>query len=411
MNFGIAIKESFRAILRNRMRSFLTCVGIVVGIAAVILVPALGNCAKVVMVRQLEAFGTNVITVSPNADRVGAVSSGAGTGETLTAEDAEAVRRQLPGLVSHVSPIVSPASAQLVRGNRNWSSDVKGAGEDYLQIVVHSVDVGRFIDRTDVQRSRRVCVIGTTVRDRLFGGGANPVGESVRIGDVPFRVIGLLERKGMSLFGRDRDDTVVLPFTTALAVLEGSEFRSVDSLLIQTRDMGSLDPAEKAVRGLLRMRHRLRAGEADDFTVEDSALVLNTVSSVCLILRILLSVVAAIALGVGGIGIMNIMLVSVAERVGEIGLRMALGAHPRDILRQFVFEAVVLSSVGGLVGLLVGGGIAGAVGHLASCPDAVEIPHALVAIAVSAVVGVFFGFYPAYRASRLDPIQCLRKLK
>ena len=156
MNFGIAIKESFRAILRNRMRSFLTCVGIVVGIAAVILVPALGNCAKVVMVRQLEAFGTNVITVSPNADRVGAVSSGAGTGETLTAEDAEAVRRQLPGLVSHVSPIVSPASAQLVRGNRNWSSDVKGAGEDYLQIVVHSVDVGRFIDRTDVQRSRRV---------------------------------------------------------------------------------------------------------------------------------------------------------------------------------------------------------------------------------------------------------------
>ena len=411
MNFAAIVKESFRAIMRNRMRSFLTCVGIVVGVAAVILVPALGNCAKVLMIRQLEAFGTNVITISPKDNRIGAVSSGSGVGETLSVGDAEAIRRRLPDFVSMVSPVVNPSSTQLIRGNRNWSSDVKGVGEDYLAIVRHSVDVGRFIDETDIKRSRRVCVIGTTVRDRLFGGGVNPVGESVRIGDMPFRVIGLLRRKGTSLFGHDQDDTVVLPYTTALSVLDGSEFRSVDGILIQTRSMDTLDPAEKSLRGLLRTRHRIRDGEEDDFTVSDSVLVVSTVSSVSMILKILMSVIAAIALGVGGIGVMNIMLVSVAERVGEIGIRTALGAHPRDILRQFVFEAVALSSLGGLVGLLVGGGIACAIGIFAGCPDSFDASHAIMAIAVSAFVGLFFGFYPAYKASRLDPIQCLRKLK
>ena len=407
MSLFMIFKSALGAIRRNKVRSFLTCVGIIIGIAAVILVLSLGKGAKYVMVRQFEELGINLILISPNQHRAGEVSGGGKQGETLTAADAEAIERELRQYVSGVSPVVS-ASCQLVYENRNWSVGVLGVDTGYPAIRNHFVGDGAFFTAEDMRRARRVCVIGTTIRDNLFGEGVDPVGRTIRIKDMPFRVVGLLQHKGLNTAGQDQDDTVLLPYTTADRVLQGSVFKSVGFIVLSAQSMDTLAETKAAVRALLRRRHRLRARADDDFEIQDATQVVETIQTVLGIITILLTVVAAISLGVGGIGIMNIMLVSVTERIKEIGLRMAIGAHPSAILGQFVIEAVTLSSFGGLAGVATGGGLAMLLVLLVGCPNPVEVQSAVIAFSVSVAVGVFFGFYPAYRASKLSPIQCLR---
>ena len=407
MNIGMIFKVAILAILRNKTRSLLTCIGIIVGIAAVIAVLAIGKGAQSAMVKEISSMGNNLMMVFPDRNRKGAVRTGMGSGQTMTADDAEAIKRELGHLVSSVSPAIN-VNAQLVRENKNWSSRVSGVSCDMPEIRNWQVAEGRFFEESEQKSYARVCVIGTTVKNNLFAEDEDAVGKTIRIGAMPFKIVGVLGSKGANGWGQDQDDTVMAPYTTVGRVLQRSTFRAINMMNVSLHSMDDVDEAKREVAALLRQRHRLADYEDNDFETRDTTEIMNTIGSVSSLMTVLLAAVAAISLLVGGIGIMNIMLVSVTERIKEIGLRMAIGATPACILWQFILEAIVLSTVGGAIGVVVGVIAANVIGEINHWPIVIEVSSAIYSFLFSAFVGMFFGFYPAYRASKLNPIDCLR---
>ncbi|HBO98877.1 MAG TPA: multidrug ABC transporter substrate-binding protein [Verrucomicrobia bacterium] len=406
MNIGMIFKVAVRAILRNKTRSLLTCLGIIVGIAAVIAVMAIGQGAQALMVKEISSIGNNLVMVFPERRNRGAVSSGMGQGETMTAGDAEAVKKELSYLVQGVSPSVR-TTVQMMYGDKNWSGNVQGCSTDITLISNWTVSEGRFFTEEEEKRCARVCVVGTTVASNLFEDG-EPVGKTLRLNNMTFKVIGVLGSKGANNWGQDQDDVIMAPYTSVQRYLKRSKFRTINMMSISLRSMDDLEEAKREITALLRQRHHLADYQDDDFETRDTTEIMNTIGSVTGLMTVLLTAVAAISLLVGGIGIMNIMLVSVTERIREIGLRMAIGATPANILSQFMFEAVVLSTVGGAIGVVVGIGGAEAIGAWKHWPILIETVPTLAAFVFSSFVGMFFGFYPAWRASKLNPIDCLR---
>ena len=407
MNLIMIFKVSILAILRNKTRSLLTCIGIIVGIAAVIAVLAIGKGASTMMVKEISSMGNNLLMIWPDHNRKGQVRTGMGSGQTMTAGDAEAIARELSHVVAAVSPSVNVGS-QLVRENRNWSCRVSGVSFDFPDIRNWQIASGRFFEESEQKNHSRVCVIGTTVKNNLFAEDEDPIGKTIRIGSMPFKVIGVLESKGATGWGQDQDDTVMAPYTTVGRILQRSVFRSINMMNVSLHSMDDLEEAKREITALLRQRHQLADYQDNDFESRDTTEIMNTIGSVTGLMTVLLTAVAAISLLVGGIGIMNIMLVSVTERIKEIGLRMAIGATPANILMQFILEAVVLSTVGGAIGVGLGIGVAHAIGEINHWPIVIEVSSAVYSFLFSAFVGMFFGFYPAYRASKLNPIDCLR---
>ena len=408
MNIFMIIKVSVRAIWRNKTRSSLTMLGIIFGIAAVIVVLAIGKGASANMVAQIGKMGDNVVMIfSEQRHAAAGVHGGAGEGQSLTASDGRAIRSELAHLVKAESPEVR-TQMQVVCGDKNWNTTIYGCSTEFLVIRNWDIDTGDFFNEQEERQCARVCVLGKTVASNLFPND-DPVGRTLRIGNMPFKVKGVLQMKGVGGMGQDQDDAVLAPYTTVRRVLQASTFPdNVRQLKLSLWSMDQIEEAKSEIGALLRQRHRLSETADDDFRIIDMAEITSTMSGVSNTMTILLAAVAAISLLVGGIGIMNIMLVSVTERIREIGLRMAIGATPVNILSQFILEAVVLSTVGGAIGVGVGIATANVIGEVNHWPIVIEVSSALWSFLFSAFVGMFFGFYPAYRASKLNPIDCLR---
>ena len=404
MNAGTVLSVAFEALARNLLRSALTSLGIIIGVAAVIVMMALGAGARASITSRIQSLGTNVITVSAGSFQMGGVRMGGGATTTLTAADAQAILDEVPNVVA-VSPGLNTRQ-QLVASAGNWQTQVQGVSESLPLVRAWPVQIGAFFEASSVTRADKVAVLGAGVRDQLFGENADPVGQIVRIANQPFRVVGVMGRKGQSAMGQDQDDAVFVPYTTVQKRIQGVQHVSSISVLVAEGTRSSTVSA--AIGDLLRRRHGLFPSDQDDFmlrTPEEMATVLTQTTDT---MSYLLASVAAVSLLVGGIGIMNIMLVSVTERTREIGLRMAVGAKGRDILMQFLVEAVTLSLIGGLVGIVLGAIASIAVGRFAGWRTEMGVGAVLLAFGFSAAVGVFFGFYPARKASRLVPIEALR---
>ena len=408
MNIAMIVKVAARAIWRNKTRSALTMLGIIFGIAAVIVVLAIGKGASANMVAQISKMGDNVVMIfSEQRHAAAGVHGGAGEGQSLTASDGLAIRRELAHLVKAESPEVR-TQMQVLHADKNWNTTIYGCSTEFPVIRNWQVGEGDFFTETEERQSARVCALGRTVANNLFPGG-DPIGRMIRIGNMPFRVKGIMETKGVGGMGQDQDDAVLAPYTTVRRVLQASTFPdNVRQIKLSLYSMDQIEEAKREIGALLRQRHRLGDSADDDFRIIDMAEITSTMSGVSNTMTILLAAVAAISLLVGGIGIMNIMLVSVTERIREIGLRMAIGATPANILAQFILEAVLLSSIGGGVGVAIGVSGAQWLGGLLGWPILVESSSTVVAFMFSAFVGMFFGFYPAWRASKLNPIDCLR---
>jgi putative ABC transport system permease protein len=411
MNLFLTIRVAFRALGKNKLRAGLTVLGVVIGIAAVTTMVSIGESAGALVQGQLQGLGTNVVFVVPGAKQQDGVREA--TVQTLTAKDSEAISAECPAVLAS-SPLVG-TSAQVIFGNVNWKpKEIHGVGPDYLTVRNWSVHLGDFFSERDVTSAARVCVIGQTLVPKLFQ-TSNPIGQMIRIKSIPFQVIGVLERKGANMVGQDQDDIVLMPFTTLKKRLQGSNFDSVNAIMTSARTTDQMADAEGQMRALLLDRHRIHPGEPADFQVQNTTEIANILGIVTGTITLLLSAVAGISLLVGGVGIMNIMLVSVTERTREIGIRMAVGARSGDILRQFLVEAILLSALGGLVGIALGIGASVGATYLinawttgAKWPVVVSFPAAIVALVFAAAVGLIFGYYPARRASRLDPIDALR---
>lgn len=399
-------RVALRALFRNKVRSILTALGIIVGIAAVISVVAVGEGASVSMKEQINTMGDNLVIVFAGSMKKGGVHGGAGGIQTLTDADGRAMAKDNPELVKAYSPLVR-SGGQVVYQQNNWSSQFQGVMPDFLVIRKWEVSDGAFFTEADARAAARVCVVGQTIVANLFN-GQSPVGETFRIRNIPFKILGVLSKKGTNSMGQDQDDIIVAPITTVSRVLKRGSFNNVDQLLFSLYSMDQIPEAKQELSLLLRQRHKLAESAEDDFTVVDMTEITEMATSISSMMTILMAVVASISLLVGGIGIMNIMLVSVTERTREIGLRMAVGATPTAILLQFLTEAALLSTLGGVIG--VAGGCFGAhlVGKLNSWPIHVTPSSIVISFVFSAAVGLFFGFYPALRASRLNPIDCLR---
>ena len=393
---------ALRALRRNKMRSMLTALGIIIGVAAVIAMVAVGNGAQARITSQVSALGQNLLTVFAGSKKSGGVQSGLGSASTITLADAEAFLREVPD-VAAVSPEVS-TTAQAIANGRNWSTTVVGESKDYLKIRSWKLTAGSMFNDFDVRSAAKVAVIGSKTANELFG-PLNPVGQTVRIKNIPFTIIGLLESKGSGM-GGNQDDRIIIPYTTAMKRITGDKYlRSVN---VQIVSADRMETAQQQITSLLRQRHRLTDGQNDDFNIFNQKEIADTVNSISTIITLLLGSVAGISLVVGGIGIMNIMLVSVTERTREIGIRIAIGAQPGDIRLQFLIEAMTLSLLGGLLGVLCGVGAARLVSVFANFNAAVSAGSIFLAFGVSSAIGIFFGFYPAYKAAALNPIDALR---
>src|SRR5687767_3064238 len=403
MKFTSTIALAFEAITRNKLRSALTSLGVIMGVAAVIVMMALGDGAKASIEQRVSSLGTDVLTVSAGSANVGGVRMGQGAVTTLTPADAAAIA-QVPG-VRAVSPGVS-TRAQIIGPAGNWQTRVEGAGASFADIRAWDVSPGGFFTEDDVERASRVVIIGAMVRDQVFGADRNPVGELIRVNNQPFRVMGVLERKGQSAFGQDQDDTIVAPYTAVQKRLLGTSH--VSNVLVAAASGTSTAQLTASVSELLRVRHQIRQGDTDDFSVRSPEEMARVLSSTTDTMAYLLASVAAISLIVGGIGIMNIMLVSVTERTREIGLRRALGAKRVDVLRQFVAEALSLSLAGGSMGVLLGIGSSYVLSATLNWTTEVSTIAIAMSFGFSAMVGVVFGYVPARRAAALMPTEALR---
>jgi putative ABC transport system permease protein len=403
MRYFVILKVAFRALRRNKLRTALTMLGIIIGVGAVIAMVGIGNGAKAQVQARIAALGQNVIMVFSGSVNRGGVFTGFGGAGTLTVEDALAMEREVSG-VSAVSPEVR-SGAQIMAGNNNWSTSVMGEGVGYLTIRQWDLADGVMFTDADVRAAAKVCVLGKTTADKLFPED-DPVGKTIRIKNVPMKVLGVLRAKGASMFGSDQDDTILVPYTTGMKRFAG--VTTLRSINVQAATAEQMTEVQNGITELLRQRHRIQPGRDDDFMMRNQQEIAEAMSATTEVMTALLAAIASVSLLVGGIGIMNIMLVSVTERTREIGIRMAVGARGRDILLQFLIEAVVLSSTGGVLGILSGVGGAKLITMIKEWPTLVSAQSIVIAFAFSAAVGVFFGFYPARKASQLDPIDALR---
>jgi putative ABC transport system permease protein len=394
---------ALRALQRNKLRSLLTMLGIVIGVGAVVAMVGIGNGAKAQVEAQIATLGQNVILIFPGSSFSGGVQSGSGGVGTLKLEDAKAIADEVPGVVA-VSP-GTRVTSQLGFGNQNWSTSVAGEAPEYFEIRQWEIVGGAGFTEQDVRAAAKVAVIGATVAKQLFG-EEEPIGQIMRVRNVPFQVIGVLKPKGTSIMGSDQDDVVIVPYSTVMKRLSG-----ITNLRMISVQCVSEDRTQAVVDGitdLMRQRHRLGQDRENDFMVRSQQEIAEMATATSKVLRLLLGAIASVSLVVGGIGIMNIMLVSVTERTREIGIRIALGAHGADILKQFLIEAVTLSSLGGLIGILLGLGTSTLLSRFAGWPTLTSVNAIIIAFLFSAAVGVFFGLYPAKKAAALDPIDALR---
>ena len=405
MNLLMIIRVAFRALVRNKMRAALTMLGIIIGVSAVIAMVSIGQGAQQSVQAQIASIGTNLLFVSAGAQNVGGVRTGTGdTGtNTLTVEDLDAIKREVPS-VSMVTPTVNTRS-QLIFGSQNWNTQIQGVSEQFPEIRKWTVQDGSFFTDADVRTAARVLIVGQTIADNLFP-GTSAVGQTLRVKDLPFRVVGVMARKGQDQQGRDQDDTAFAPYTTVQKKILGSP-------RVQVAYVSAISPdatytAQVQIGELLRQRHKLGPQDADDFSVRNMSDIADAANQTNSIMTILLASIASVSLVVGGIGIMNIMLVSVTERTREIGIRMAIGARSSAVRTQFLIESVVLSLTGGLIGILLGLGVSLLIPSLLGWPTAVSMAAVIGSVIFSAAVGIFFGYYPARKAASLDPIDALR---
>ena len=395
--------SAFRALQRNKMRSFLTMLGIIIGVGAVIAMLAIGQGAEYSVKAQIASLGTNVLMVYPGAQQQAGVRTAAGSATTLTEDDALAIGRECPA-VQYISP-GSSAGGQIIAGNLNWSTGIQGVGTDYLEIRQWPIEYGEFFTDQDVKAAAKICILGKTVADNLFP-ETSPVDQTVRIRSVPFKVVGVLTKKGQNAMGQDQDDVILAPYTTVIRRL--SHWPNLRFILVSATSLKDISVAQTQISELLRMRHKIQPYDPDDFTIRNQTDLAATATATTDILTILLASIASVSLLVGGIGIMNIMLVSVTERTREIGIRMSIGARSRDILTQFLIEALVLSLLGGIVGIILGVVGSSIISSLAKWPTIVTAFSIILSFGFSIAIGIFFGFYPARKAAMLNPIDALR---
>ena len=404
MNGTNLFKIALRALANNKMRAFLTMLGIIIGVTSVITMIAIGQGSKLSIQAQISEMGSNMIMIHPGGEMRGGVRQSADDMQTLDLEDYESLRTETTFLAA-VSPNVS-SSGQLIAGNNNYPSSINGVGTDYLEIRQLTVESGEMFTEQDIQTSAKVCVIGKTIVDNLFPDGQDPIGQIIRFNQVPFRVIGVLKSKGYNSMGMDQDDIVLAPYSTVMKRLLAQTY--LQGIFASALSEGMTDYATEEISELLRRNHKLKATDEDDFSIrsqEELSSMLNTTTD---LMTTLLASIAAISLVVGGIGIMNIMYVSVTERTREIGLRMSVGARGIDILSQFLIEAVLISITGGLIGVLLGCGLSFVVKAMAGWPVFIQPWSVLLSFAVCTFTGVFFGWYPAKKAAQLDPIEAIR---
>jgi putative ABC transport system permease protein len=403
MNLWAIVKISAKALVQNKFRALLTTLGIIIGVAAVIAMLALGRGAQEMVKKHISSMGTDVLWVRPGSRNSRGISGGAGSVNTLTVEDIEAIQRECPS-VEGASPTASTMS-QVVFGNQNWNVRVEGYNERFLRLRDWEVVQGQFFDDRDVRTAARVAVLGQTVVEELFP-DSQPMGQTIRIGHLPFKVVGILEEKGAGMRGEDHDDTIVVPYTTVQKKFQGGVLYVQAGIVRALPDRAEY--AEEELTELLRQRHNIQAGEDDDFMVKNLSEMAKVLEGTLSIMTSLLAGIAAISLLVGGIGIMNIMLVSVSERTREIGIHMSIGARPSHVRIQFLAESVVLCLLGGLIGLFLGMSSSLAFSEFLGWPFSVSVESVWVALLFPTAIGTFFGNYPAHKAARLDPIEALR---
>ena len=405
MTILMIIKIAFRALVRNKMRAALTMLGIIIGVSAVIAMVSIGQGAQASVQAQISSIGTNLLFISAGAQNVGGVRSGTGeTGtNTLTVEDLEAIGREVPS-ISMVTPAVNTRT-QLIFGNQNWNTQIQGVNEQYPEIRKWNVQDGTFFTDAEVRTAGRVLVIGQTIADNLFP-GIDPIGQTLRVRDLPFRVVGVMARKGQDPQGRDQDDTAFAPYTAVQKKILGNE--RVQIAYVSAISQDATFTAQEQITEVLRQRHNLGRNEPNDFTVRNMTDIAEAANETNSIMTMLLASIASVSLLVGGIGIMNIMLVSVTERTREIGIRMAIGARSSAVRTQFLIESVVLSLTGGMAGIVLGVLVSFLIPQLLGWPTMVSTPAIVGSVVFSAAVGIFFGYYPARKAAALDPIDALR---
>src|SRR3982074_2401175 len=403
MKVGSTFHVAFRALRRNKLRSVLTALGIIIGVGAVIAMVGIGNGAKAQVESQIASLGQNVILIFSGSTTASGIRTGWGGAGTLKVEDAEAIRREVPAVVAVSEEVAS--NTQVAAGNQNWFTRVLGESADYFDLRQWPLADGAPFTAQDVRSANKVCVIGRTTATQIYGND-DPIGQVLRVKNVPFTITGVLTPKGLSAQGVDQDDIVIMPFTSAMKRVVGGT--TLANINVQIGEARQIQAAQQQIIALLRQRHNIRAGRDDDFTVRNQQEIADAATATTAVMTVLLGSIAGVSLVVGGIGIMNIMLVSVTERTREIGTRMAVGAHGRDILMQFLIEAVTLSLVGGIIGIVLGIVAAKILAVVKNWPSLISPAWIVLAFLVSAIVGVFFGFYPARKAAQLDPIDALR---
>jgi putative ABC transport system permease protein len=403
MKASVLTRVAAQSILKNKMRSLLTMLGIIIGVGAVILLVAIGQGAQSRIQQQIENLGTNMLVISPGSSSQGGVSRGMGSFNRLKVDDVEKLQRE-SFLLAAVSPVIA-TGGQLVGGQGNWRSRINGVSVEYLAIRDWDVEFGRNFDAADVRSMKKVVLLGRTVAENLFP-GQDPVGQQIRIRNVPFQIIGVLAEKGQTPEGSDMDDVTLAPYTTVQTRLAGHQY--IPQILASTFSPGDIPAAQEEITAIMREAHGLASWEEDDFTVRNQSDLSEAAQGTTEVMTLLLAAIASISLLVGGIGIMNIMLVSVTERTREIGIRMSIGARGSDVMTQFLVESTVLSAAGGLLGLLLGLGGARIISSATGWTTTISPLTVVVALAFSGAIGIFFGFYPARQAAELDPIEALR---